>query len=297
MIRFKIFSVFFLFFLISCEKEIEFKGEGKQPLLVLDAILETDAPPLITLTRSVFFLTNSNNSADASVNGATVKLTNVTDGIDYFLTTSASGIYTGNTNIKQNTVYRIEISHPDFPSISSEMRTTSNIALIDFDTSSIAEPFDTKHLVTFHFQDPIGLNFYSVITSSVKKVSEYDYDNNLLSIDTITSTDIAYTEDPSLAVYTWNTFLFNDLLFEAKLKSMKLQIYQTYYGSGGGTTNTEYLSRTVKLINLTEDAFKYFKTIENNQPNGPFNDPTNVFTNVKNGLGIFGSYSVSELTK
>ncbi len=294
MMRFKIIPILFLFLAYSCEKEIEFKGEGKKSLLVLDAILETNELPLIRLTRSVFFLSNNTNSEDVGVSGAIVKLTNVTDGIEYILNSvSSGGYYMGNTLIKENTVYKIEISHPNYISISSEMTSVSTVDLIDLDTSSIIDNSLIKYYTDFKFNDPSGLNFYSASMYSSKKVTAYDFDGVILSVDTVNSVDYASTLDPSIVFNRVGSLFFNDLLFSNKLKNIQLEVVDF----NSGYQETEFLSRTVTLINMSEGVFKYFKSIGNNQPNGPFNDPTNVYTNVKNGLGIFGSYGRSELTK
>lgn len=294
MMRNKIIYLFSLVLLFSCEKEIEYKGEGKEPLLVLDAILETNEPPLIYLTRSVFFLSNNTNSADIGVSGAVVKLTNVTDGIEYILTSNSNpGFYAGNTNIKENTVYKIEISHPSYTSISSEMTTVSTVDLIDFDTSSLKDNYLKKYLTTFKFVDPIETNFYSANLYASKKITSYDYNGVLMSIDTVGILEYGSVEDASVGFYHGGSVFFNDLLFNNKLKNMQFEVSEYDYGF----QVIEYLSKSVTLVNMTEGVFKYFKSIGNNQPNGPFNDPTNVYTNVKNGLGIFGCVATSQLTK
>lgn len=296
MTPYKFLSLFFLLLFFSCEKEIEYKGEGKSPVLVLDAILETNAPPLIRLSRSVFFLSNNNNAVDAGISGATVKLYNVTDGLEYILTPGSSkGYYQGTENIKPNTVYRIEISHPDYVSISSEMTTVSEVELMSLDTMRVIEDFIIRYQNTFAFKDPAGSNFYSVMCTTEKEVTLFDFDSTIISIDTLNSIEYVSTVDPSFGFYKSNSMFFNDAFFENKLKTMMVEfIDYSYYGM---SQQNKFLSKRVVLTHVSEGVFNYFKSIENNQPNGPFNDPTNVYTNVKNGLGIFGSFSSSELTK
>lgn len=48
---------------------------------------------------------------------------------------------------------------------------------------------------------------------------------------------------------------------------------------------------------MTKDMYLYFKTSQNNQGGSPFSDPSNVHTNIKDGLGIFWSVSVDEKEK
>lgn len=281
--------------LCACEKEIEYQGEGKEPLLVLDAVLEINVPPSIRLTRSVFFLSNNQSSADVGINGATVKLTDITNGIEYVLTSgSSSGYYQGSVSIKPNTRYKIEISHPKYTAISSEMTTVSQINLSDLDTSSVLDNFTTRYFLKLKFQDPNESNFYGVSVFSKRKITYYDFDSTILQIDSSTMVEYLESKDPSMAFQRSGGIFFDDAYFNGSFKTYGVEVGVYSYNFN---QEVEILSWTATLTNLSEGAFKYFKSIGNNQPNGPFNDPSNVYTNVKNGLGIFGSYSRSFLEK
>lgn len=49
-------------FLISCEKEIEFKGEQTDPRLVINSVVEPGQPVKARISKSVFFLDNNENT-------------------------------------------------------------------------------------------------------------------------------------------------------------------------------------------------------------------------------------------
>ena len=51
-----IFFAILIFLFASCEKEIEFKGDWVEPLLVINGLLTPDAPVAVHLSESRFFL-------------------------------------------------------------------------------------------------------------------------------------------------------------------------------------------------------------------------------------------------
>ncbi|MEP7107734.1 MAG: DUF4249 family protein, partial [Ferruginibacter sp.] len=57
----KIFSAVFLFaFLSACEKDINFNLKNSEDLLVVDASIENDRPPVVVLTQSLNFFSTVN---------------------------------------------------------------------------------------------------------------------------------------------------------------------------------------------------------------------------------------------
>jgi hypothetical protein len=63
----KLYWVFALFLFSSCEKNINFKLDATQPSLVVDAQIENDKAPIVTLTKSVDFFSQLNPAIFASV--------------------------------------------------------------------------------------------------------------------------------------------------------------------------------------------------------------------------------------
>jgi hypothetical protein len=288
----KLFFLVAILFLFSCEKEIEYEGEGKEPVLVLDGVLENSSNPTIRVSRSVFFLSNSSTS-DASISNASVKLTNIDSGTEYILTQGGSGYYFGSEQVLPNTRYRIEVSHPDYKTISSEIRTVNDVVLSSIDSSSIASDFNKTYYVNYQFNDSQEKNFYGTSLMVEEELTSYDDLMNVIGVDTVWSMAFTYSNDPSFEFRFGGNEFFKDFSFngETKIFSTEFNSYSTY--SQIGEVKKRVIGYSATLSNLSEDTYKYFKSIENNQPFGPFSDPVNVHTNVKNGLGIFGSVSSS----
>ncbi|MCH2223585.1 MAG: DUF4249 domain-containing protein [Crocinitomicaceae bacterium] len=288
----KLFFFIASLLLFSCEKEIEYEGEGKAPVLVLDGILVNHSDPMVKLSRSVFFLSNSSPS-NTVISDASVTLTNIDSGTEYVLTSSGNGYYHGSDPITPNTRYRIEASRQGYETISSETTTVNDVVLSAIDSSSIPNQFNRLFFVNYKFTDPQENNFYAVKLSVERENTYYDNSMNVIDIDTTLVSEYINSTDPSYAFGYGETAFFNDYSFNGEYKIFSTQFYNyTYFTQEAEETN-RIIGYSATLLNLSEDTYKYFKSIDKNQPFDPFSDPVNTHTNVKNGLGIFGSVSSS----
>jgi hypothetical protein len=98
------------------------------------------------------------------------------------------------------------------------------------------------------------------------------------------------TSDPSISEGGASVGFFNDELFDGKLHEMKILISSDYINKTGNTL-------TVILTSLSEDAYLYNRSYEKHQNarNNPFAEPVQVYTNVKDGLGIFAGFVESRV--
>ncbi|PHR28941.1 MAG: hypothetical protein COA38_11875 [Fluviicola sp.] len=288
----KLFFLIAILFLISCEKEIEYEGEGKAPVLVLDGILENNSLPNIKISRSVFFLSNGSPS-DASISGASVKFTNLDSGVEYVLASSGNGYYYGGEIILPGTDYRIEVSYTGYETISSEITTVNDVVLSNIDSSSVEGEFNTTSFVNYEFNDSQEENFYAVKLSVERETTTYDGNMNVTGVDTAWVSEYLGSNDPSYEFRFGENTFFKDFSFNGELKIFSTYFNDYIYSYMGTEETSRVIGYSATLLNLSEDTYKYFKSIENNQPFGPFSDPVNVHTNVENGLGIFGSVSSS----
>ena len=107
--------------LFACQKEIEYKGPGKKSVLVLNAVVENDSTFRVYLEKTVFFLSSEAESAKHITSGATIVVKNETTGETFTETTpSEANRYDFPFTTAANTTYSIEVSHPDFESISAK---------------------------------------------------------------------------------------------------------------------------------------------------------------------------------
>jgi hypothetical protein len=57
------------------------------------------------------------------------------------------------------------------------------------------------------------------------------------------------------------------------------------------------LAFKIYLTKIDADSYKYFKSLQNYTGDDPFSEPSLIYTNVPNGLGLVGSQQVFSYRK
>jgi len=279
--------------LCSCEKELAYSGKGKAPVLVLNSILVNHEPFSVNISRSVFFLSNQTNTSSA-ISNAKVVLTNLSTGEVFEMTSGLNGYYNFPFNVAPNTSYKIVVTHPDYPTISSELTTVGDIVLDDVDTSSvILSSFERERRSIFKFNDLPGESKYLAVfksaviyPSTTDTIFNYGYG---YSIDAAADNEAS---DVSGDLSYEPRIFFTDATFANQYKNFTIKNVE--YGYNDDTTHNIY---QYTLLNVTEDTYKYFKTVPKNLQANELSDPSKVHTNIVGGFGIFGSISYSTISK
>ncbi len=279
----------FLFALISCEKEIQYKGEGKDPVLVLNGINENDSIFRIYLERSYFFLSNESQSDKYIKTGATVTLTNLSSGEIFTMTNSSlDNKYEFPFVTSQNVKFKIEVSHPDYESISAEMTTVPKINLNAVDTSTFESNNGTRKKAVLKWNDPVGKNFYFV------KVSVFNPEGAYTNMQYFSCLDPVFEDGGSSIVgeSEYPEIYFTDELFDGNEKTLEIDFYS--YKTDSIQNAPIY---TYSLISMNKETYQYFISVKKASNVGFFTEPVKVFSNINNGFGIFGSMNFSNIVK
>ncbi|MFN5416713.1 MAG: DUF4249 domain-containing protein [Flavobacteriia bacterium] len=275
----------------SCLKEIPYKGEGKDPVLILNGVAETDSTFKVFLERSFFFLSNEATTDKYIKAGATITLTNLTSGEVFSMNASTyDNVYEFPFFTPENTKFKIEISHPDYETISSEMTTVSKVALSSVDTSSYTTQDGLRKKAILKWKDPIGENYYFIRVNLYDPKYDYSYDTYFASSDPSVSngsnTNIGGQEEFDEAV-------FSDNLFEGQEKTFELNFY-TYIADS--VQNQPIY--TYQLITMNKDTYLYYQSAKKHMNGSGFlTEPIKVYSNINNGFGIFGTRNTSKITK
>lgn len=269
----------------SCEKEIPYKGDDEDPLLVVNAICKNDSLVRIDLERSVFFLANDANTSKLITSGATLKLTDLNTGIVYTQTVPVSGsTYEFPLTALPNNSYSIEVSHPDYPAVNATMKSTPKIELTAVDTSSF---YNTDGQLTkkavMKWNDPAGENYYMI------KLFVTDPNGNYTYYNSFTTNDPSVEQDNSAGGQNYFDLLyFSDELFEGKAKEFEIN-FSTYFPQNPAD-NPIY---TYHLISMNKETYQYLVSVDKNGQTDFFTEPVKVFNNINGGYGIFGSINHS----
>lgn len=280
----------------ACQKEIEFKGNAKANVLVLNGVVENDSVFSVFLERSSFFLSSEVSGANEISSGALIKVTNLTSGEVFTMTQSTVGNrYDFPFVTASNTRFKIEVSHPSYPSISSEMTTISKVNITSVDSVTVIKNQENRLKVNFKWNDPSEENYYMVLIKQAVSAPDFEYTEYLYMESTDPSIDNTNNTDIDGSVYPVNSYLFDDKKFNGQQK--EIDFVCSYYYPNNDPLNpvTEIIS--CELISMNKETYLYYVSMQANVESDFFSEPVKVLSNIKNGFGIFGTlnYSVKKL--
>lgn len=313
--------VFSSLFLLSCsdmEMVVELDIPAHEPVLVLNGMLDTDTNVHVMLSSSLGAFEQGNLS---NVTGVQVALYEDEIFVDsLFLDNSNPTDYEQNLNDDFNgnsetirlfsyhsdfrpqsgSTYRIEASHPNYPSILARTYIPQDIALFNVQIDSLSN--QDYLLISFSFNDnPSQANFYRIRAlgdCSKNWMNEYGEDEEFFFEGQIQLN----SNDPSLASegipfegYTFSNeeALFTDALFDGQQKNMSFDIETDFFK--WGDCDTVVLQFTV----FSDDSYLYFNSLEAHSSNGRLGifggEVVPVYSNVENGLGVVISANAQTL--
>ncbi len=286
-------SVFLAFFIYSsCTNVVDIDQNLKKPIVTINALFRADNTWQISVTRSRNILGNMYGNYFFPVDSAVVTIYDnnglLVETLTYSYDSSFRYYYNGNTTPVLGKTYTVKVQ------IENEftIRAMSNVPLpvqissIELDSSRYkitGEDID----MSITFNDVAGeKNYYCV-----KILRDAFY---LKDEDTVRFVEDVYYEpvDPAFQNDFTDglTTLIRDNLFDGDSYQFRLHMAPSF-----NVGNTESLR--VALLSVSEEYYQYFttKNLQTNSSEDPFSQPTQVFSNIENGIGIFAGYSVSTI--
>lgn len=282
--------------LLSCRKEIKFKGDETKPVLVLNAVVETDSLFTVYLERSSFFLEQNTNPEYLYIaSGATVTVKNLSTGATFVATSSSEGNkYEFPFVTTPDTDYEISVQHPDYETITSKTRTSPKVQLIAADTSSFIKYGSDYLKASLSWNDPVGENFYIIRVRHEYTDSTGESYVNYAYLET---KDVAVNAETGLdgSIVSYDHILLEDKTFDGKHKQLDMEFYKPYGYEPEGSSPGGKIS--FQLISTNKETFLYYISLYKYNQTDIFSEPVKVFSNIQNGFGIFGtlSYSIIEI--
>jgi|TARA_B110000240_G_C13421772_1_gene419810 hypothetical protein len=301
---------------ISCgemETVIDLEIPANDPVLVLNGRLDTDTNIRVLISSSVgaFETTSPSMVNDANIilfennqliDTLTIDLNNtinpyINDGNWNTYGSIEMNYYTSNYIPKKDKTYMMEVSHPNYPSISGTTYIPDDIIMnnISIDSTSNNEKINFQ----FSFNDNGNQeNFYSLLlkVSCSKEIygdDDYSYGGRVEMF----SNDPSFPTqgDEILSGYTFSGMkaIFNDALFNGQQKNISIDVF---------TEDFKYDNcDTVKFIfsTFSDNAYRYYNSLSDHRNNGGLDifggEVVPVFTNIDNGLGILISTNKQEV--
>lgn len=286
--------------LSSCEKEINVKVPEYKPALVINSSTEAEDTIRVMVGKSISIL-KYNRNHDLNITDAKVVLYKDQVAIDTLKYDAWAGIYNSKTVAKTGSQYSIKVSSNGFDDASAITTVPSIVPIMSIVRQSQARvdidgiPQDELKIT---FDDPATIGDYYIV--SIVKESK---DNGLTEFTSCINTTDASVESiynesiDQNTCLSGNAIFFRDGLFNGARKELRLFVNSQFlepFIMNGDTVRTQVI-----LKHVTEDYFKFQKTymFASENVDNPFSEPTNVYTNVKNGYGLFSalSYHVEEI--
>lgn len=290
--------VCFTSMLFGCQKYIDFDAEIVKSKIVVNGLVNNNQPALVHVSRSLSVIDNGSLNR---LEDATVKLYDASNGSlievllpmsDSTLLIDQSGYYQGMELLNENTEYKLEVSAPTYDLVSSitkipqynltQATPVDTISSQDIDYGAVTN-------FTFHFVDNASeVNYYGIKAYGITS----DGNENEIYMN---------TKNISVDVNSGNEILFKDKFFNGNVYDLTLNFSTFYYGPPINDSlffdNTHYDSIRFEMNSYSRDMYLYqisFMTYQN--ADNFFSQPVQVYSNIENGLGVFGGSKTDYFT-
>jgi hypothetical protein len=297
--RILLYTLVFATILTACEKPVTIEIPKKDPKLVIKGLLEKNEVVVVTVGKSRGVLDPVSYQTSLveqyTVKNALPVIYENGAAIDTLVYDAANYEYKAkyNSRIRDGFLYTIRVTAPGFTmaeassllpsqSVITEVRRIRN-ARTNIDGDLVDD-------ITIKLDDPAGeKNFYliqvwaatgSMFGNRIWCVSSTDKDLEPIGEDT----------DPLAQdnCFDGSSLLMKDVNFNGAQKQLKISVISNElqeYQDSQGRRHRPY----IKVLRITEDQFKYVKSynIYTTAGDNPFAEPANVYSNIKNGYGIF----------
>lgn len=180
--------------------------------------------------------------------------------------------------------YYLEVTAPDFPKAVSKPEMLPDSVPVftwDFTDSLFIDNNTIEGRLAFEFQDIVNeANFYGITIEAV-------YDGERSSISSLK--EAFNVANPDCELFTGD--YLKDKCFENNQFSYDFITNCRRYGEiGSRDLRYHQLRLTLKTVAKSHYDYHYFLFINNNNDGNPFAEPTEVYTNIEGGYGVFTTY-------
>lgn len=290
---------------VACEKTIEIDLEDAKIKIVVNSLINPDSTIKVNITRSRHILDNAEISA---LTDASVKLyedeTFIGD-----MTHISGGNYQIDYKPQIGKEYKVEVAHEKYDNVQGVTKVLPSIPIIMIDTVTSIDEYGNPILnFKVNFSDPVDETNYYLF--KIRNTYDYEeWDENLIIYDTLyvgpdtTIIDEDHggyvsfyrtedlwinSDDLIIEEYMWSSgVIFSDEIINGENYSFSGEINKwSLYGSENNIS--------FELHALSPETFKYYKSVNQHYDTSgdPFAEPVIVFTNIENGIGIFGGSTI-----
>jgi hypothetical protein len=275
-LRMYIVTILAVPFFSSCEQEAtNVDLPETTPKLVVGCFIDPDEDTLVaTVSESnPIFGVNHNNVGSLTLPEAVVK---ITDGVNsatlaYDNLDQKFKISAAQFPINAGKTYYIDVSAPDVKSLPVSSSCTIPADKVNSANATIEPGGSEGQILETTWTDLPGASFYRVFVEYVMTLNG----------------DTAY--------YAGNNSIYDDQGNNGGLMTSRIDVFYPIgsdYVDWAGTGETyKVIGYHIIIANVDANYYKYFRSLQNYTYNDPFAEPSPVYTNIKDGLGIFSGFN------
>ncbi len=283
----KISFFLLLLFILSCETVVDVELPKHEPIIVVNSIGAPDEPWELNISLSKGILDEGKIEI---LNSAKVEILENGNPVSTFNHYSNGFYKSTGAKPKINVNYKLQVSTNGFETVTSNCIIPESVIIESVVIDTVDGEYEKELELTISFTDiPNSKNYYSLSVLSIEKWNDgitSTYPIGFSSNDLLIR-DEGRNFDEGRKFYGEKAF-FDDTILDGK--NYKLKVYVNFYYSRD-ENNLE-----IVLSSLTKEYYKYLETREAQIQtiDNPFAEPVIIYSNIKNGLGIFSGYSSSK---
>lgn len=307
---------------LSCTKTIDFNDEEYANQVVVNSFISTDNKFSLYLTKSNSILETM--ATNPPLEG-TVDLYEDDALIKHF-DTKLGAFSADDLNLAAGKSYKVVVVSND-KTVEAETNIPEKVEVISVDTTTFSNDHRYKIMnYKVKIKDPVGDDYYRmvIVTENLSFYTYTDSNGNHERRYSLWRSPSGIQSNDPVFKGLYNSFgnevlgdgpsndysIFQDNYFQGKEYVIQFQGSGFSYGnnyspngngySGYGNpsdpnlvSGTIYERKTIHIQKLSKDFFNYLKYINlyNYYRDDPFSEPVPVYSNVKNGAGIFAGYN------
>lgn len=288
--KYTIFLLLSLLSLTACEEDFLLIRPDFKPSVVVNSIFKAGKPWSVGLSYSKDILTPG--SEILAITNAEVSVIEKNNGREIILKHTGNGYYQSEIYPPlADKTYELIVNVPGYQvvkAISNAPKKANVVSII----TDIVDQNTTK--VNFEIRDNIN-NYYiwNFISTNPKNPIDSNFTGNPKEL---VSSIIKYK---NISGYLNNLSSLNENDAAAQGGTFSSNISETI-GNGDGETETNpdengITKRYLRLLTTSKDLYNYYKTVEKftaaDNHNSSFSQSPEIYSNIKNGLGIFAGYT------
>jgi hypothetical protein len=289
-----------LFIFLGCEKEVDLKIDDTDSKLVLNSWLKTEQHPVAEINRSTFIFDKRGTDR---IENAEVIIYEDNEEIG-FLEHFGSGFYQ-NENIKINPgkEYKIIAKVNGFDDVVAIEKSPEKFTDSDYDFEY--EPVPSESGSEYQPQSEVKITLKDKASTQdiylfLAKDTFKSWSNESPE-DTTYNEYITYLESSDLQIeYVYSSNLgqiqlLKDELFNGNEYTIRFKTNDLRKRENSDEERTYISQNIIEIHKISTSFYLYLKSLEYNQYPDPFTEPTQIYTNVKNGYGILATSTVTKI--